>query len=303
MKIRTFLLKLILILLGFALMGPLNHLFSQDAVSDALKQLSSVNVTGYVQPIVNGFGANLNSGLYPTPGLSEDGFHARLEIIGSGMLIGDLQRYYFATPPEPFDPSPVRTATILGGRGATVTGPGGIEYQFQNGQISTDLFGLGVPQLTVGNFFGTEAVIRYAVVPSVRDFPGSSLFGIGGRHTLNRHIPSLPFEASVGGFWQDLAVGDILDVHSTNIALVLGKSVSIFTLYGGVQYESTTINVDYTYTGYGATPDSKVHLEYKTDNVLRWTTGFGLNLMAFRIYTGIGVGNVTVVTGSVGVGL
>lgn len=302
MKVRTFIMKIILVLVGIALMGPLNHLFSQDAVSDALKQLSSTNVTGYVQPIIDGFGANLNSGLYHSSGLHEGGFHARLEIIGSGMLVGEQQRYYYAKPPEPFDSDPVRTATILGGTGATVTGPGGVEYQFQNGQIRTDLFGIGVPQLTVGNFMGTEAIVRYAVVPSVKEFPSSSLFGIGGRHSLTQYLPDLPFEATVGAFWQDLKVGDIIDVHSTNVALMLGKSVSVFTIYGGMQLESTTIDVDYTYTGYGATPDSRVHLDYTSDNVLRWTTGFGLNLLAFKLYTDIGVGRVTVVTGTVGFG-
>jgi len=283
-------------------MGPVGRLFAQDPVTDALSQLSSENVRGYVQPIIDGFGANLNSGLYHTPRLGEDGLHARLELITSGMLIGETERSYYATPPEPFDPAPVRTATILGGIGSTVTGPGGLEYQFQNGQIRADLFGLGTPQLTVGNLFGTEAIVRYAVLPAVRDFPNSSLVGFGARHSVSRYFTSLPFEATVGAFWQTMKVGDILSVSARNISLMVGTSVSLFNIYGGVQHESTIVDVTYTYTGYGATPDTRVDLHYSAVNVLRWTTGFGINLVGLSLHTDIGVGKVTVVSGSIGVG-
>lgn len=302
MKTRRLILNIVCLLLGLALFAPLSQLLSQDAVSDALSQISSTNVRGYVQPIVDGFGANLNSGLYHTPGLDRGGFHARFEIVGSGTLVGEAQRYYHATPPEPFDGAPVRTATILGGVGATVNGPGGVEYQFQNGQIRTDLFGLGTPQLTFGNLFGTEAIVRYAVLPSIREFPRTSLVGYGLRHSISQYFPMLPFEATVGAFRQELNVGDIIAVNSTNVALMVGKTVSLFTLYGGVQYESTVIDVDYTYTGYGSTPDTKVHVSYSSDNVLRWTTGFGLNVIGLNLSTDIGVGRVTVVTGSIGLG-
>ncbi len=302
MNTRRLILNAICLLLGLALFAPLSHLLSQDVVSDALSQLSSTNVCGYVQPIVDGFGANINSGLYHSPGLDRRGFHARIELVGSGTLVGEPQRYYYAMPPDPFDPEPVRTATILGGTGSSVTGPGGVEYQFQNGQIKADLFGMGTPQLTIGNFFGTEAILRYAVAPSMRDFPSSSLLGYGLRHSISQHLPMLPFEASVGAFHQELKIGDIIAVDASNVALMIGKSVSIFNLYGGVQYETTTIGVDYVYTGYGATPDTKVSLSYASENVVRWTTGFGINLVGLNLSTDIGFGRVTAVTGSIGVG-
>jgi hypothetical protein len=177
-----------------------------------------------------------------------------------------------------------------------------VEYQFQNGQIRTDLFGLGAPQLTVGNLFGTEAIVRYAVAPTMRDFPRTSLFGYGLRHSVSQYVPAIPVELSVGAFRQELKVGDIIGVHSTNVALMVGKSISFFNLYGGVQYETTTIDVDYTYTGYGATPDTRVSLSYAADDVIRWTTGFGINLLGLNLSTDLGFGNVTSVTGTIGVG-
>jgi hypothetical protein len=302
MKARRIILNISFFLLGLLLFGSASHVLSQESISDALGQLSSTNVRGYVQPIVEGFGANLNSGLYHTPGLHREGLHARLEIVGSGTLVNEPQRYYYATPPEPFGGEPVRTATILGGTGTTITGPGGVEYQFQNGQIRADLFGLGTPQLTIGNLFGTEAIVRYAVAPSVRDFPRTSLVGYGLRHSISQYVPVLPVELSVGAFRQELRVGDIIGVKSTNVALMVGKSISFFNLYGGVQYESTVIDVDYTYTGYGATPDTRVNLSYSANDVVRWTTGFGINVMGLNLSTDLGIGNVTSVTGTIGIG-
>lgn len=302
MKVRRIIVNLLFFLLGVALFGAATQALSQGSFTAAMEQVSSENVRGYVQPVVDGFGASLNSGLYHTPGLEREGFHARLEIVGSGMIVGESQRYYRATPPEPFEQEPVRTATVLGGIGATVTGPDGVEYQFQNGQISADLFGVGAPQVTLGNLFGTEATIRYAVAPSMRDIPSSTLWGFGLRHSVSRYVPSLPLEVSVGAFRQALSIGGIIGVTSTNVALVVGKSVSFFHLFGGVQYVSTVVDVDYLYTGYGSTPDSRVNISYSGDDAFRVTTGFGINTMGFNLSTDLGFGSVTSVTGTIGVG-
>ena len=43
---------------------------ARNQFEDAVKQLNSDNVKGYLQPFVNGFGANLNSGLYHSAEIS-----------------------------------------------------------------------------------------------------------------------------------------------------------------------------------------------------------------------------------------
>jgi len=302
MKTRRILLNIVFFLLGLILFGSATHALSQESVPDAMSQLSSENVRGYVEPMVQGFGASLNSGVYPTLGLDRDGFHARLAIVGSGSVVTETQRYYYATPPEGYGDGPVRTATILGGTGTTVAGPGNEEYQFQNGQIRTDLFGMGTTQLTVGNLYGTEAIVRFAVAPSVRDFPKTTLFGYGLRHSVSQYVPSIPVEVSVGASRQELNVGDVLGVSSTNLALMVGKSISFFNLYGGLQYESTVVDVDYTYTG-GSDPEgTRVNMRYSSDDVVRVTTGFGINLMGLSLGTELGFGTMTSVTGTIGIG-
>ena len=162
---------------------------------------------------------------------------------------------------------------------------------------------MGTPQLTVGNVFGTEAIVRYAVAPSVREFPKSSLFGYGLRHSISQYLPMLPFDATVGAFRQDLRIGDIIAVNSTNVALMVGKSVSIFTLYGGDAVREHLHRRRLCVHGLRRDPRHEDQPELRLGRTssggrpVSGSTSSGLNLS-----TDIGFGRVTVVTGSIGVG-
>src|ERR1051325_1176293 len=107
---------------------------AQDPFQDAIKQLSSDNVRGYLQPFVNGLGANLNTGFYSSAQIGDMGLHLQIGIVGMGTLVGDAEKVYNAIPPKPFPQTGVQTATLFGGQGATVAGPGGSQDHFQAGQ-------------------------------------------------------------------------------------------------------------------------------------------------------------------------
>src|SRR5260221_1943620 len=125
---------IILLLWAVALFST-TYLHAQTDVEDAIKQLSSDNVRGYVQPLINGFGANMNSGWYHSAEISEMGLHFQFQIVGMGTFIGDGEKSYDAVPPLPYDQTPVRTATLFGGLGAAVADTSsGLTYHFQNGQ-------------------------------------------------------------------------------------------------------------------------------------------------------------------------
>src|SRR5437870_7194474 len=179
----------------------------QNLFDDAVKQLTTDNVRGYLQPFVNGFGANVNSGLYHSAAIGAAGLSMRLEIVGMGTLIGDAEKSYTVTPPQPFEPTPVQTATVFGRQGTVVSGPAGIKYQFQNGQIETSVLPLAVPQLTVGNVLGTQAVVRYISIPEINDLPQVTFWGIGARHSISQYFPDLPVDLAASSFYQSLIIG------------------------------------------------------------------------------------------------
>ncbi len=277
--------------------------FSQNPFEDAIKQISSDNVKGYLQPIVNGLGANLNSGIYHQAPISKLGFHLRLKFVGMGTLIGDGEKTYSALPPQPFNQERVKTATVFGGTGKEVQGPGGVTYQFQNGQIKTNIFPFALPQLTIGNLFGTQAIIRYVPVPEIGDFPKVTLFGIGAIHDIGQHFILLPVDIRGGAFYQTFTVGDIMEANTFNLAVFAGKTFFPLTIFGGLQYETSTIDLSYTYTGPGTTANSNVSLSLKGENTVRFITGFSINLPVISLQGDISLGKVTVVSAGLSLGI
>ena len=233
------------------------------------------------------------------------GFHLRVSVVGMGTLIGDAEKTYEALPPAPFPQTPVQTATVFGNTGTTVNGPGGLQYQFQNGQVKASIIPFAAPQLTIGNIFGTEAILRYAPIPEIGDFPKVTLFGIGARHSISRYLPGSPVDLSAGLFYQSLTVGDIIDANTFNFGAQASKSFSIATLYGGLQYESSSMKVTYTYTGPpipGQPSNPTIALDFNGENKFRGTVGLGLNLVILHLNADISVGKVTAVSAGIGFG-
>lgn len=282
---------------------PLN---SQNTFEETIEQLSSENVRGYLQPMLDGFGANINSGFPGSARIKSLGLTFRLQIIAMGTLIGDAEKTYKATPPFPFPQTPVETATVFGGEGAVVQHPSGIEYKFQNGQIKTNIIPFLVPQLTIGDVFGTQATIRYVPVPSMDDFPQVTLFGIGVRHSVSQYLPLVPVDIAAGLFYQSFTVGDYIDTKATAFSAQVSKTLAVLTLYGGLQYESTNIDLSYTYTGPlppGDESDRNVSLSLKGENKFRLTAGLGLSLGILHLHADVGIGKVTVLSAGLGFGI
>jgi hypothetical protein len=101
MKMR--LKRILCIAIGIAL--PVLSARGQSQLEDAIKQLSSENVRGYLQPFIDGFGTNLNSGLMRPANITTMGFGLKFEVVGVGTLIR-LTRHRFK--PLPFSASAAR---------------------------------------------------------------------------------------------------------------------------------------------------------------------------------------------------
>ena len=277
---------------------------AQSELEDAVKQLSSDNVRGYLQPFITAVGANFNSGFYNTAEIGGMGLHIQLQIVGMGTLIGDAEKTYQAVPPQPYPQNAVQTATLFGGIGAVVPGPApGLEYHFQNGQFKTSILPVAVPQLTIGNFFGTQASIRYVPIPSIGSFPKVTLVGFGVRHSISQYLPLIPVDLSAGIFYDKVTVGDIIDAHGFGFGGQASKSFSLLTVYGGVQYETSTLTASYTYTGPGPQNNTHISVDLDGENKFRATAGLNLDLTILHLNGDINLGKVTVVSAGIGFGL
>ena len=155
--------------------------------------------------------------------------------------------------------------------------------------------------MTIGNIMGTQAVIRYIPIPDMNNVPKSTFWGVGLRHSISQYLPNVPVDLAASAFYQQLTIGDLMEEKTLNFSGEASKSFSILTIYGGVQYESATMTLDYDYKGYG--PADHIHLELDGQNNFRFTAGLGLDLLILHLSADANFGTVTVISGAVGFGL
>ncbi len=275
---------------------------AQNQVEDAIKQMSEGNVTGYLQPFLNGFSANLNSGFSGSAKI-DDQFTIRIEAVAMASLIGDAQETFNALPPAPFPQQRVQTATIFGDQGATVQGPEGVAYKFQNGQLNMDYFPLAAPQLTIGNFYNTQLIFRFFALSTDSDVPDINLIGVGLRHGISQYFDNLPVDIAAGVFYQNFKIGDIMNTTSFVVNGMASKEFGVLTIYGGAQYEHASMNLNYTFSGATADEDSEIDFNFTSENFGRAFLGLNLNLKFVHLRTDINVGKVIAASATIGFGI
>ncbi len=174
-----------------------NQLNAQS-LNDFVSKYSSANGSGYMQPLADAFGADLNSGLYQTANIPLRGFHLNLSFMLMGAPITDSRKTFSAKTEGFFAPAIIASApTVFGSTsGKTVAGNAGTAYAFPGG-LDMSIFTIGVPQITVGSFYGTEATVRFFQAKVGDNIGQLQLWGIGVRHSISQYFKKLPSRASV----------------------------------------------------------------------------------------------------------
>jgi hypothetical protein len=291
------------VVLGMTVLLSSTPARSQSDLENALEQFDARTVTGYIQPLADLFGANMNAGFYHSAAIPTTGLTLSIELIGMGSVVSDDDKIYTANAPSGFSPGTFQTATIFGEQGAIIshTGDASIKYSGSDGIIDASLFPLAVPQLRVGSIYGTELTVRLIGTPSIDDdaFPSTTLFGIGARHSVSQYMPATPLDIAVGLFYSSFTVGDIIDFRGLSIGAQASKSFSVLNLYGGLAWEQSTMDLGYTSTVPGI---GRVDIELDGDNSFRFTVGAGVSLAVLHIFADANFGSITNFSGGIGLG-
>jgi hypothetical protein len=273
-------------------------------LEDAIEQLTGENTKGYLQPFVNSFSNNLNSGIYRTAHVSTVGLHFYVGLSGMATQIPDEDKLFMGTPPSPYAQTGVETATIFGGEGASVAGPSGLNYQFQNGLLEGDLVPFVVPHFEVGSFLGTNVKLRYFK----GELPGDDgtlgeikLLGYGIQHSLSQYIPLFPLSVSAGFFYQKFEVSDYLSTKATSFGLQVSKSIPLLTIYGAASMSSAKMDVSYTYKG--GTTEEEISMELESGSQFRFTVGARLRLALIILNADYSIGDQNTATVGIGLGI
>ena len=264
------LMKILLIIVSLLLVSC--GLFASD-FDDYLQQLTEDNGKEYVRPLVTAFGSNLNSGLYNTAAVLKPSvfrpirfgfnFHTMLALVPSSDKTFETVNY---------NDEPVETATVFGDKGG----------EFYPGQNFPDGFNVSMLPLFVP---GNELMIRYLPPLDFQDYGELTFWGVGLKHSIDQYIPLLPIDIAVQGAYQSFSVGDLVDITSFAVNAHASKTILMWTLYGGIGFEETTLKAKYEYQPpdiEGISPDAvDVDFEIKGDNNYRMTVGFRYAIIPF----------------------
>jgi hypothetical protein len=291
-----------LLMLAFLVSGSV--LLAQSDLEATIAQMNSDWAAGYLQPFADVVGANVNSGFYHSAAIPQAGLNIEFSIIAMGASVGDDQKSFQANAPSGFDPGSFQTATIFGGEGALVTDAAtGLQYAGSDGIINTSLFPEFVPQLKVGSFLGTEGIVRFITLPELSDgvIPEVTQFGIGGRHSISQYFPTAPLDVAVGVFYNSFTAGDIIDYNGIAFGAQASKAWELFTLYGGLQWENSTMNLKYASSDPTVTTPA-IDIDLEGANTFRFTAGGALTLGLFKFFVDANFGSITAFSGGIGIG-
>ncbi len=238
----------------------------------------------YLRPLADAFGADINSGLFHNASSQTKKFlglnvYVGVKVFGAfipnsaktfSTVYNDKVYYEYGGLRYPVNGRvTVNNAPTIFGSETPGTAiieirdtiqAGGISYpvtdkrteQTIGGIVNTNIAPLFIPQINVGSIYGTDLMIRWLPPIKIGDYGSVGFWGLGVRHNISQYFKLLPIDLSAQIALQNLSVKDSSNnefISSNSFALNIeaGKSFSLFYIYGGLQYESASLDVNYLY--------------------------------------------------------
>lgn len=263
-------------IIAFAMASPA----AGQSVQDILGRYTGANADGFLQPLADVLGASLGSGWARSADI-QPGLHIKVSAVLAGAPISDDNRTFMGTTEDFTSPETTTEVPTIFGSTETVavSGPGGTVYRFPGG-IDASLMGTIVPQLTVGSYAGTEAMIRWAAADIDDEFGKLSLIGLGARHDLDQYLINSPVDLALGVYWQSLKLGDVLKVNTFSAMAHASRAMSFVTVFGALGYETSSTDITYTQEG----EDEDIDISLDGGNSIRATAGLSLDLFVAELF-------------------
>jgi Family of unknown function (DUF6588) len=292
-----------LFLLPAALLTAVTATATAGILEDNLSAFTGDNAEGYLKPLQEAFGQGLNSNFFTTAAIPSTGFHARLEVKAMSIFFGDGDKTFMAVPDDNFgSQEAVEAPTVVGsGRGVIAPGPGGTTYAFPGGFDLTSLT-IGVPQITLGGFRGTEFMGRWFSINSGDAEIGDiSFLGLGVRHSISQYLPNAPLDVAGAVYYQTFDLGtDLLDAKTFSVGVQGSKGFGIITPYGGLALDTISMKVRYTADTGDSTED--IAIDFKSETSLHLTLGATLGLGLLHVNVAGDIAKMTEVSAGLGFG-
>jgi hypothetical protein len=169
---------------------------------------------------------------------------------------------------------------------------------------------LAVPQVGVGlPYTGTRLSLRPIPNLRYRDYGTIEFFGGGVRQEITRFLPMLPLDLSAHLFYQSISVEEeILGAEGTEFVsastwaggLSASKTLSVVTFYGGLQFERTNANLNYTFVPGAGLEARTIDLDFSGANSFRVLAGASLGLGPVVLNVDVSQGQRSVLSAGLG---
>ncbi len=285
-----------------------------DDLEALLVQVGKEYAKAYITPLVHGWGANQNSGLFHTAsiprarltlafGLRAMGTHLNEKDQTFSRVLTDIELndYLDLQPGDPgfgetgdivlAGPTVVGNSDTKGTITGYVNGIPLVQQETIEGLVETRWIPLLAPEAQIGGLFGARFSLRWLPEIDLGDFGKTKYLGYGLQWSPNFLLPMLPVDVAIGFFKQEIDLGTVVQTEASSVFLAASKSYALATIYGGLATESSTMKVSYT------EENSDVEVEFEMDGAMssRLTLGATLNL-GVKLNAEVGVGKLTVYT-------
>ena len=272
-----------------------SSVISAQDIEDYLGSYSDENAYGYLEPLSEVFGANMNSGWFRDAHVNHMKFQFYIGFVAtSGLIKSNQQTFtvnseYGGTAEVPTIFGPTESVRINRPNGLAENYPGGFDL---------GVLPLAVPQASIGGLWGTEVAFRYFAVDVGEDVGKMDLFGWGIRHSISQYFSELPVDIALGYYCQSYGLGNYIDANMRLISAQVDYTTGILDFYGGLGYEMNTMDIEYI-------PDEEENVpvihSYDT-NPFRFTAGINLNLGVFKIHGDYNLSSTSVFSLGMGLG-
>lgn len=250
--------------------GP--AIFSLRAgVDDVLSFVSEKNVEGYLKPFVTSLGVGLNSGMYHSAMVPEEfsyGFTFRSMLV----LVPEDQKTFKPYTPEGY--SSESTATVYGGDPGYIYGDQG--YISYPGGFNVDRLALAFPQIILG-WKGTELTAKFTPVFEIGESKEEFYFyTFALKHEITRYFSNVPFNGAIQFGFGKIKFSDQLDFSNMAFNLIASKDFKFSTLYGGLSYQKTEVEANYSIVGDPENADPDLRLPKDVSLTIDGENGFGI---------------------------
>ncbi len=304
--------------------------FSQQSdITAQLSKLLDANAKGYIEPLASGMGAGLNSGFFHSADLhSILGFDIGVKV-GYVRIADEHKSFDFTLPGQikfgaatfnagtDYDQVVAGSPTFFGSktgvpvvvkqsspqaafRGQTIfTTPAGFDYS------ALPVF---APQAAIGLPFGIEVIGRFLPSTNLGDAGKLNFIGFGLRHDIDQYIPFCPVDIAVHFMTQKVTVNDksdkkVMSLSGTAFGAEVSKSLIFLTLYGGVQFESSSLSLEnYSYTDPSTGLTAQVNgFSISGANKTRALVGVRFLLAVINIHADYSISKYPVATAGIGI--